>query len=461
MFKKFLKFNIILTITMCFGFNLASAEEISEEIPEESKSKITDMISEIFDKKEQYDDLVGEYEEDNCTSYGSINIDCSGITVAGYGTYSLEDYVAGVLGPEFGFLTDDEEVTKAYGMAIRTFAIRNTSKCKTTIAADTTAQVFRESEIQNYKAKANLSNGLVLTDGEDLFPASYALSRPYDCANGSSGDNCIIKRCHVFSANQDLSDCSSGYSTSTIPASILNWNGHTHFGGLEAYIAHYYATEKNYNAAQLINHFYGEKAQISSLNGSSSSGSSNSCSLGGAGYAEVNGIKFEVKNYNLEGTGNGLGPEFNLNASNVSQCPWYAKYRAIEIIMSSTLDDELKDNAKAVLLAANGNGNQWYGGTNNTLSYFKFSSDVTKPQPGAIVSWNRNSHNYGHVAIIEEVYSDGSVLISEGWNRFGADSGNSVSSIKIQTVKMTPEQLRTYNGTGSFIGYTYLFSYKN
>lgn len=454
------KLNLIYIFIIIFSFCVIkiNAYEFQSEVNERG---VNQMITEIYDTYGLYEYLAGEKNKTKCTSYDSINIDCSGITVAGYGTYPLEDYVAGVLGPEFGGLTDNEEVTKAYGTAIRTFALKNTNNCKTTIGATDAAQVFRSSDIDAYKEKASLSNGLVITDGEGLLSVYYALSRPYDCADGSSGNNCIIKRCYGYSENQNLSDCTEGYSTSVIPASILNWNGHTHFGGLEAYIAHYYATEKNYNADQIINHFYGEKATISSLNATSSGSSSNSCSLGGAGYAEVNGITFEVKNYNIVGTGKGLGPEFNLNASNVSQCPWYVKYRAIEIIMSSSLDDDLKDKAKSVLLAANGNGNQWYGGTNNVLSYFKHSSDVTKPQPGAIVSWNRNSHNYGHVAIIEEVYSDGSVLVSEGWNSGGADSSNSVSSIYIQTTKMTQEQLKTYHGTGSFIGYTYLFSYKN
>ena len=94
------------------------------------------------------------------------------------------------------------------------------------------------------------------------------------------------------------------------------------------------------------------------------------------------------------------------------------------------------------------------------MSYFKYTSDVTKPMAGSIVSWQRNSHNYGHVGIVEKVNSDGTVVISEGWNRFGADSTDSVNSIKIITRTMTIDQIKTYDGTGSFIGYTYLLSYK-
>ena len=455
MFKKNFVFYTIIVAIFLFKLDLVIAEEESDST---TNPKVLDMISEIYQKKEQYEDLVGEAQEE-CTSYGSINIDCPGITVQGYGTYPLEEYVAGVLGPEFGSVTDNEEATKTFGMAIRTFAIRNTSNCKTTIGATDAAQVFNSSFIESYREKAGLSSGLVITNSEGLYPVSYALSRPSDCEEGASSETCTIKRCYVWNQNQNLSGCTAGYSTSVIPTNILNWNGYTHFGGLEAYITQYYANENGYDAQQLIKHFYGDTASISSLNGSSSSSSgSNSCSLGGEGYAEVDGITFPLKNYNLEGTSNGLGPEFDVNVGNVSQCPWYAKYRAIEIVMSSTLDDDLKEKAKAVLLATNGNGNEWYGGTNSTLKYFKYSSDITQPKPGSIVAWSKG--DYGHVGIIEDVYPDGSVLLSDGWNRLCAECANSVNSIKIFTRKMTQEQLKTYNGSYSFIGYTYLFSYK-
>ena len=171
-------------------------------------------------------------------------------------------------------------------------------------------------------------------------------------------------------------------------------------------------------------------------------------------------VKFTAKNYNIEGTSQGLGKSFDLTAGNVSQCPWYAKYRAIEIVESSSLSKDLKEKAKSVLLSTFGNGNMWYGGTNATLSYFKHSSDVNKPKAGSIISWERNSHNYGHVGIVEKVNSDGSLVISEGWNRFGADSADTVSAIKIITRTMTIDEVKTYGGTGSFIGYTYLLSHK-
>lgn len=400
-----------------------------------------------------------DISNNSCSTIGTIYAECSGITVNGYGTYSLEDYVAGVIGPEFGSLTDNDEAAKAYGIAIRTFALNNTNNCKTSIAGDTTKQVFT-GDTKTYKDKVALSQGLVATDSKGLFPVSYALSRPADCEN-SSGGMCTIKRCHTYA--DSLSSCTTGFSSSVIPVNILNWNGYTHFGGLEAYIAHYLAQDKKYNAEQILKHFYGDNVAISSLNGNTTATSNNFCSSGANGnsrYVESDGVKFPVKNYNIEGTSSGLGKEFNLSASNVSQCPWYAKYRAIEIVMTSSLSNDLKQKAKSVLLATNGNGNDWYGGNNNTLKYFQYSSDVTKPKAGAIVSWNRNSHGYGHVGIVEEVYSDGSILLSEGWNRFGADGKDSINSIKIISRKMSQEEIKTYGGTGTFIGYTYLFTHK-
>lgn len=177
-------------------------------------------------------------------------------------------------------------------------------------------------------------------------------------------------------------------------------------------------------------------------------------------YVTVDGIKFSTKNYNIEGTSQGLGKSFDLTAGNVSQCPWYAKYRAIEIVESSSLSSDLKEKAKSVLLSTFGNGNDWYGGKNSTLSYFKYSSDINKAKPGSIISWERNTHNMGHVGIVENVNSDGSLVISEGWNMGGPYAADIPSNIKVITTTYTLDEVRNYRGGGTFIGYTYLFSYK-
>lgn len=458
---------------------LPSVGRAYDYINENNESSIKQFRKDVYHLRDLYDELIPE-EDNHCTTYGTVYAECKGVTVKGAGTYSLEDYVAGVLAPEFGNVVDNEEAAKAYGIAIRTFVLNQTNNCKNSIESSSNKQNFDSSRIADYRKYAQLSEGQVATNDKGLFAVSYALSRPQDCEEGSGSSTCTIKRCYTWV--DSMANCKSGYSTSVIPTNILNWSSATHFGGIEAYIVHYLAVQKNYTADQIIKHFYGENVGISMLNedGSklnnsndsnesedknniSNKNPSNSCVLNEdevGEYVNVNGVSFPVKNYNIEGTSKGLSKYYNFSAGNVSQCPWYAKYRAIEIVMTSSLSKSLKTKARAVLTATGGNGNQWYAGTNSTLKYFKYTSDITKPKAGSIVSWEMNAHSYGHVGIIEKVYSDGSVLVSEGWNRFGAEAANGVNSIKIITRKMTQSALATYDGKGKFKGYTYLFSYK-
>ena len=443
---KYLKFTIIFFLILIFPMNVKALYE--------------DERADVYDYKKFFDDLypVDEEEENSCNTVGTFYAECSGVKVDGYSeVFPLEDYVAGVYGPEFGILTENDEAVKLFGIIARTFVLRMTDNCKSSIEASSNRQNFDASTIDTYKKYSSLSEGLVITDENGLNGAYYALSRPYDCEykNGM----CIIKRCKTWV--DSLSDCPS-LSESEIPTDLLSFSGYTHFNGVEPYIADYYAGEKGYTVEQLVKHFYGDNVFISSLNGesSNSSESSPSCTNGDGEYINVDGIQFPFKNYNIEGTSEGLSEYFDLSASNVSQCPWYAKYRAIEIVMTSTLSDDLKEKAKAVLLATAGNGNQWYGGNNSTLSYFQYSNDINAAKPGSIISWERNTHSYGHVAIVENVNSDGSLVISEGWNMGGPDGADIPSNIKIVTRTMTLDEVQTYGGGGTFIGYTYLFSYK-
>lgn len=415
----------------------------------------------VRDYKKFFDELFPTKEDEkpsSCDAIGTFYAECSGVKVEGYDeVFPLEDYVAGVYYPEFGVFQKNEEAIKLFGILARTFVLNLTNNCKSSIRPTDEDQVFTASAINDYKKYTSLSEGLVITDENGLNGAYYALSRPYDCEykNGM----CIIKRCHTWVDN--LSQCPS-LSESEIPTDLLSFSGGTHFNGVEPYIANYYAEKKGYTVDQLVKHFYGDNVYISSLNGASSnsSGTSPNCTNGDGEYVSVDGVKFKFTNYNIEGTGNGLGSSFDLTVGNVSQCPWYAKYRAIEIIETSTLSDDLKEKAKSVLLATSGNGNDWYGGKNPTLSYFQYSDDINKAKPGSIISWERNTHKMGHVGIVEKVNDDGSLVISEGWNMGGPYGDDVPSSIKIITHTMSLEDVRTYNGTGSFIGYTYLFSYK-
>lgn len=441
----------------------------------------------IYDYKEFFDELYPIEEEDNkgqCLNIGSVSGSCSGVNVRGYGTYSLDEYVAGVLYAEFAHTNKNEELGKAFSIVIRTYTMSHTSDCKNSIGSSSAEQNFAQESTgvvntEKYRAYAEATSGIVMVNSEGYVNGTYSLAKASDCEPAANG-MCKFRRCTLWA--DPLSSCKGKITEFIVPQGLITYSGGVHYGGIEPYIAVYYAEHNGYTYDKLLKAFYGDDISLAYLSGSKKSSSSSdkksndsnkkssssNIGIGGSDlscdpngdYVSVDGVKFVFKNYNIEGTSEGLGSSFDLTAGNVSQCPWYAKYRAIEIVESSNLSADLKNKAKSTLLATNGNGNMWYAGTNSTLSYFQYSNDVNKPKPGSIVAWERNTHNYGHVAIVEKVNSDGSIVISEGWNRFGAESSDTVSAIKIITRTMTIDEVKTYGGTGSFIGYTYLFSYK-
>ena len=86
-------------------------------------------------------------------------------------------------------------------------------------------------------------------------------------------------------------------------------------------------------------------------------------------------------------------PGGNEGDSLAGNCTWYAYGRAWEILGE-------RPNGLNNL----GNAETWY---QNVTAYDKGST----PEAGAIVCWSGGG--YGHVAFVEEVYSDSSILISE------------------------------------------------
>ena len=92
------------------------------------------------------------------------------------------------------------------------------------------------------------------------------------------------------------------------------------------------------------------------------------------------------------------------------QCPWYVRGRLYEMT-GQRIPDGLR-----------GNASQWYRANLNLgAGGYKSSSDPLQPKVGAVVCWGdklskitaNGGNNYGHVAVIEEIYADGTMLISE------------------------------------------------
>ena len=109
---------------------------------------------------------------------------------------------------------------------------------------------------------------------------------------------------------------------SIIPIEETYTNHDIHYGGIEPYIANYLALKKNYSYTQLLKAFYGNNISLAKLTstGKSSSKSSSSkkslvCDTDNNGeYVMSDNVKFTAKNYNIEGTSQGLGKSFDLTA---------------------------------------------------------------------------------------------------------------------------------------------------
>lgn len=408
-----------------------------------------------------------------------VDAECKGITVSSTGkTYDLDTYVAGVLNAEPGSTIEgNEELAKAQAIIIRSYTVAHTNNCTKSIGSSSNEQNFIDNSgsvnSEKYKKYATDTSGLVMADSNGVIEATYSLARASDCIP-ISGGKCKFKRCTKYA--DSISSCSGKVTEFEVPSDLITYTSNDiHYGGIEPYIAAYISKKENYTYDQILKAFYGDDIKIAKLNGStgksnstnSSSSETTSCNDDTGDMSTVDGITFPVKNYDNIHESMSISvlqnnEYFANSGSNISQCPWYAKARAIEIINTSTLSSELKAKATAVLKQTFGNGIDWYGGINSTLgSYFAYSSDINKPMAGSIIAWSGgNGHNYGHVGIIEKVNSDGTVVLSDGWNGGGANADDTWSNVRVETVTMTIDQLRHLSGYHNFEGYTYLFSYR-
>lgn len=155
---------------------------------------------------------------------------------------------------------------------------------------------------------------------------------------------------------------------------------------------------------------------------------------------------------------------YNSSMGLVSQCPWYAKSRAAEILYYSNIPEDIKNIAIKSISHTSGNGGDVVSRADESI--FIKSYDYSQPHPGSIISWTSSAadgpecHNYGHVAIIEQVNEDGTVVISDGWNNGGVHASNTWSNIAYRLRSNVPiSSLASYTSNGcryTFAGYVYL-----
>ena len=471
---KHIKYVIVLLILLLF---LPSNNKAYKYVNPKNEQAIKDFRTDIYHLKDLYDELIVEDDEDGtsntCTAVGSINKTCKGITVDGYGTYSLEEYVAGVLGGDEGWgpYLDNPALRYFIPVMVRTVAVAKSENCTKSISGTDMVQIF-STDTKTYLDAAKETAGIVLVDGnKSIITPGYSVTGLADCESISDG-MCHITRYHRWDEKESYE---SIYPTKYI---LESGSIDVHHVGANPNDIDYKANDLNYSADQLAKYVFGDDATYASLSGTgskveTSEGMNLACSDSSGEMVTVKDASFPAKNYNISGNNYSelknnkyYNPPYAGN--NIGQCPWYAQARAIEIINTSNISKDIKEKATKILMQTSGNGQDWYGAVNSALgSYFAYSNDINKPQPGSIVTWTGGQScgntTCGHVGIIEKVNSNGSVTLSDGWVNGGAYGTEAWGNFTVMTRDMTLEELKTYGGSSlnlKFEGYTYLFSYR-
>lgn len=202
-----------------------------------------------------------------------VNLSCPQITVSGgdyAGTYSLEEYVEGVVAAELGY-SGYPEALKAQAIAARTFAIKYTDNCTKSIVNSTNAQTFNPSKVNADVKKAVADTaGLVLTDNGNVISSEYS---SFTSNHSCSGNVCTGKFKKLPSQTEgtvsiDLSKVGIGLSASSLAG------GHNR--GMSQYAALYFDRSLSYSYKEILKYFYDPKVDITATSVSNGNNSDHS-----------------------------------------------------------------------------------------------------------------------------------------------------------------------------------------
>jgi surface antigen len=401
---------------------------------------------------------------------------CDKITVVSNGvskSIDFEDYVAGVVTAES---SDDRfyEAMKAQAIAARTYALYKTNNCQNSISNSTNDQVYSNNASAKAIQAAKDTSGIIMvgSDGK-VIPAFFA---SYPKA-GYSGFGSSVPACGNIS-------CNATQCTTTLykmgpnnkyqafqftmdrkykgsywnGADLTNQGGHC-YGYSQLGARYLDSIGKKYD--EILNEFFIDY-KLATMNSATSTGDGLTATASGF-----------IARFTKPSRSNSIYYDQSTKDQYAytiyeGECAWYAYYRAQEILLNST-------GSKGNVQSANGGE---FCQANK--SYYKESTDPTKPKVGALISWS--SSQYGHVAVVEQVNSDGSIVISEGGNGFGAsgdrnylsyvghenDSNYSIvrkqrrkanclntGCFNSQTLKLT--RIKNYNSDGSYPFACYIY----
>ncbi len=174
------------------------------------------------------------------------------------GTYSLEDYVAGVVNAEVGGF-NNETMYEVASITARTFALnrlQNSSDCS--ILGNETAQVFKKNSNELINKAVDNTRGLVLTkDG-------VMISTQYDAFCWDRKDDTNYYLCQKELA-VPIEWANIYVKKFTGQAFLDNKRYRSHGNGMSQDGAYYLATEKNKRSSEILSFFYGSDTKLLSI----------------------------------------------------------------------------------------------------------------------------------------------------------------------------------------------------
>lgn len=179
--KRIIFINFILVFLIVFLIPTVSATNKYEFVDPNNELPVKRERKYIYILADLYYDIVGKNTSNNV--YMNYSGACSTVTVDGK-TYSLDDYIAGVVAAEMGAEADKPEALKAQAIAARSFLIsskKNSNTCS--VGNGQFFQAFKEVDPSNPNQKVYIdaaysTSGMVVMKGDEVAFTQYSSYSP-------------------------------------------------------------------------------------------------------------------------------------------------------------------------------------------------------------------------------------------------------------------------------------------
>lgn len=242
-------------IVFCLVYNvfMINISVFSYEYVDKDNEYFVELLkNEIYDITEEYYNLYGDKNDSISVGVFSGTLCPNGITVKGYGTISLEDYVAGVITAENNWSYGENiENMKAQAIAARTYGIINSNHCQTSIESSQAKQVYTKPLANSSAVRAaQETSGMILQYNGQLFNPEYDAF----CVIEKTNDSYTINQPSQYHPGQHQ----------VIPASFINQTQSSHKGidycfghgkGMSQIGSRYLSTQ-GYAYDQILQYYY-------------------------------------------------------------------------------------------------------------------------------------------------------------------------------------------------------------